>query len=434
MFKQIFAQTRNRREKSGRAWQNLPVLIVLLIISLGLLSPLYGFSKKKPAKKFEFDRQIRVWLGARDNLELHSSGEMIIECYRTGDRAEIYYTSSKINVSSDKSGVSIKDNNGTLAMGLSSVVFRPRFPTVYLDYDEKRYRGNIECDANGDSGSQVRVFNLIDIESYLKGVLPGEIGERTEAEYESVKAQAIAARTYAIWRLSTQKQDKHLKNSIADQVYLGAGAELPLLSKGVEETEGLTMTSEGQPIAAYYHAVCGGSTAPIEKIWDGDKQSHLKGIIDGNYCQWAKTFFWNEEFTATQLKDNLSGYFGNKGELPKKGFGKIVSIKFEKDHSIGRMAEMKVKTTTDEFKVTSDQIRWALKRPSRPGSILPSTRFNASLRTSKGAITGLELVGAGNGHGIGMCQCGAIGRARDKADYKTILEIYYHKIDIEKIY
>jgi stage II sporulation protein D len=434
MFKQIFTEKYHRREKSGRSWQNLPGVIALLIIVLGLFNPLFGLSKKKPPVKFTFDRQIRVHLGGEDSLNISTSGEMIIECYRDGSRAEIYYTSSVIDVNYSRDGLSIADNNGTLARKLSSVIFRPRFPNVFIDYDGKRYRGNIECDANGDSGSKIRVFNLIDIESYLKGVLPGEIGERTEDEYEAAKAQAIAARTYAIWRLSSQRDDKHLKNSIDDQVYLGAGAELPLLNKAVEETEGLIMTYDGRPIAAYYHAVCGGSTAPIEKVWDSEKLPYLKGCVDGDYCQWAKTFFWNETFDAKQLHDNISAYLNKQGELPKKGFGKITSIKFEKDFSIGRMIEMKIKTTTGEFKIESDQIRRALKRPSSPGSILPSTRFNAQVLKSKGSISGLEIVGAGNGHGIGMCQCGAIGRARSGANYEEILNTYYSDIVIEKIY
>ena len=412
----------------------MPGLIALFIVVLGLINPLFGLSKKKPPVKFEFDRHIRVRLGANDSLNISSSGEMIIECYRDSSRAEIYYTSSIIAVNYSRNGLTVSDNNGALALGLSSVLFRPRFPNVFIDYDNKRYRGNIECDANDDSNSKIRVLNLIDIESYLKGVLPGEIGDRTEDEYEAAKAQAIAARTYAIWRLSNQQDDKHLKNSIDDQVYLSADAELPLLNKAVEETEGLIMTYDGRPIAAYYHAVCGGSTAPIEKIWDNEKVSYLKGCVDGDYCQWAKTFFWNENFDGEQLHNNISAYLGKRGELPRKGFGKITSIKFEKDFSIGRMVEIKVKTTTGEFNIASDQIRRALKRPSSPGSILPSTRFNAQVLKSKGSISGLEIVGAGNGHGIGMCQCGAIGRARSGVGYEEILNTYYSNVVIEKIY
>ncbi len=325
------------------------------------------------------------------------------------------------------------DNNGILAIELTTVVFKPRFPNVFLDFDEKRYRGFIECDQSNDN-AHVRVFNLIDIEDYLKGVLPGEIGDRTEDEYEAAKAQAIAARTYAIWKLSTLEFDKHIKNSIDDQLYLGARSELPLLNKAVKETEGMIVTHERLPIACYYHAVCGGSTSPIEKVWESSKIPYLKGTVDGDYCQWAKTFFWNEEFDLETLKSNLGAYFSKKGELPRKGLGRILSIKFKKDHSIGRMVEMNIETTTGEFKVQSDQIRWALKRASSKNGILPSTRFNSRIKKSGGAIIGLELVGAGNGHGIGMCQCGAIGRARDGASCTEIIKTYYNDVTIEKIY
>ena len=393
----------------------------------------FGFSKNKPPEKYVFDRQIKVHLGARDSLAINSSGEMIIECYRNGDRGEIYYTSSVITVKNTRSGMTVVDDNGILAMNLTSAIFKPRFPNVSLNYADKRYKGFIECDLDTETAS-VRVFNLIDIELYLKGVLPGEIGERTEDEYEAAKAQAIAARTYAIWRLSTQNDDKHIKNSIDDQLYLGADAELPSLNKAVEETEGMIMTYDGEPIAAYYHAVCGGSTAPIEKVWESDKIHYLSGAIDGDYCQWAKTFFWSEEFKIDKLQNNLSDYFSKKGKLPKKGLGKIISIKFKKDESIGRMIELRIKTTTDEFKVTEDQIRWAIKKASSNNGILPSTRFNARVLESGGSIIGLELVGAGNGHGIGMCQCGAIGRARAGFSCEDILKTYYKDVVIEKIY
>jgi stage II sporulation protein D len=432
MFKQLRIKKRHGFPESRRAWQNLPgVIAVILILFSG--SFLLSFSKKKPPEKFEFSRQIRVHLGAQDKIELGTSGEMIIECYRDGERGEIYYTSSIISAADSAGGIVINDDNGILATGLSSVIFKPRFPNVFLDFDGNRYRGFIECDVDGDI-SQVRVFNIIDIESYLKGVLPGEIGERSEDEIEAAKAQAIAARTYAIWRLSTQNDDKHLKNSIDDQLYLGAGEELPLLNKAVEETEGLIMTYHDEPIAAYYHAVCGGSTAPIDKVWDSSEISYLQSAVDGDYCQWARTFFWNEKFSIDKLSANLSDYFGQRGELPRKGFGRISSLRFKKDDSIGRMVEFKIKTTTGEFTVEKDQIRWAIKKASSNNGILPSTRFNARILKSAGTLTGLELVGAGNGHGVGMCQCGAIGRARNGFKSDEILHTYYNDISIVKIY
>lgn len=406
---------------------------------------LFGLSKKKPPVRFEFGRQIRVWLGTLDSLAVISSGEMIIECYRNGERAEIYYTSSGIDILRTKkgnryiSGLSIRDNNGFLALKLSAVRFRPRFPNAILNFGDKYYRGNIECLIDLDNSpskslSKIEIYNLVDIEEYLKGVLPGEIGERSEDEFEAVKAQAIAARTYAVWRLSNQLNDKHLKNSIDDQLYLGAGAELPLLNRAVEQTEGMVMTIKGLPIAAYYHAVCGGSTAPVEKIWGGKNPGYLRGTIDGDYCQWAKTYFWTEKYSMRDLSESLSRYFAQKGQFPKKGFGRLMDIEFKEDHSIGRQVEMRVRTSTGNFTVFSDHIRWALRRPSIAGVILPSTRFKARIKKEKGEIKSMVLLGAGNGHGVGMCQCGAIGRARAGQSCVEILKSYYKGIQIEKIY
>jgi len=413
-------------------------LIAILLIGLGFFGcELQAFSGKKPSVRPEFDREIRVHLGAYDTAAVNSSGEIIVECYREGRRAEIFYTSSVIGVFRYRKGLAVRDQNGTLAMGLSLAIFRPRFPNVFLDFGGKRYRGGIECDLDYGEASvdkKVRVFNLIDVELYLRGVLPGEIGDRTPDEFEAAKAQAIASRTYAIWRLSTQATDRHLKSSIEDQLYLGATAEIPLLNEAVEQTSGMIMTYDKKPIAAYYHAICGGSTSPIQKIWGGKRIPYLIGALDGDYCQWARVFFWNEKYKVKDLQESLSKYFGAKGQIPKKGFGRIVLLKFEKDPSLGRMARLEVRTTTGEFVVESDQIRWALSRPSVPGAKLPSTRFNERVIKSKGQIEALELSGAGNGHGVGMCQCGAIGRARAGASCDEILQHYYEGIQIDKIY
>jgi len=408
------------------------VIAVALVLILAIHSDAYP--KNRPPEVMSFSRQVRIHLGERDSLSVNSSGEIIIECYREGKRAELYYTSSLIKAVRTKDGLMIKDNNGILAIELSAVIFKPRFPNVYLDFENKQYKGFIECD-DGQAKSPIRVFNMIDIEQYIKGVLPGEIGDRPETDYEALKAQAIAARTYAIWRLSTQNDgDKHLMNSIDDQLYLGYSKELPLLNKAVEETEGVIMTYNGEPIAAYYHAVCGGSTSPVNEVWDAPASPYLVGIADSNYCQWAKTYNWNETYSIEKLSLNLTDYFAKKNKLPKKGLGKILSIDFIRDDAIGRMVELRIKTTTGEFKVAKDQIRWALKRSNGNGSILPSTRFNANVIKSGDTITKLELIGAGNGHGIGMCQCGAIGRAQNGQTVEQILNAYYKDIIIERIY
>jgi stage II sporulation protein D len=194
------------------------------------------------------------------------------------------------------------------------------------------------------------------------------------------------------------------------------------------------MIEDGQPIAAYYHAVCGGSTAPKEKVWGGEKLSYLMGADDNGFCQWAKSYGWKENYSYDDLNNNIYQYVSAQGSIPPRGFGKITELNFKYDESIKRMSELRVVTTSGEFVIIADKIRWALMRPSVPAAILPSTRFTAQIIWEGGTIKGMVVEGTGNGHGVGMCQCGAIGRARAGSTYDQILHAYYSGIKIEKLY
>lgn len=385
-----------------------------------------------------FDRLIKVHIGDFDTMTVSCEGELVIECYRDNNQSEIFYSSSAINVSDKTNGISLQDENGYFAKALSRVMFRARYPSVFVNIGARRYRGSMLCIADYPSPTDQRlgkmtVFNVVDLEDYLKGVLPSEMGQRNEDEIEALKAQAVAARTYAIWKL-TEGNSSHLKNTIEDQLYLGAGAEMPIHTRAVEATTGIIMTFRGKAIAAYYHAVCGGTTIPREKAWGGEKLPYLKSVDDDSFCVWPKSYAWKESFTPSDLNVNLGQYFGSIDKLPARGFGKIININFKEDKNTGRMIEMKVETSTGVFKAEGDKVRWALKRPSVPGAILPSTKFKAALIVSAGAITALDIEGTGNGHGVGMCQCGAIGRARVGQSYSEILNAYYKDIKIGKIY
>ncbi len=390
------------------------------------------------AEEANYSRQVRVILAQTSNPKLSAPGEFIIETWRENQPADIYYSSSSIEVDADRSGFMVRDENGVFARGLSHLYFRPRFPNQVLGYGDKIYKGTIECrivslPENSRDKAKIAVINVVDMEDYLKGVLPAELGQRAENEFEALKAQAVAARTYAIWRLYSDGGG-HLQPTIEDQVYLGAGAEFPLHNMAVEETEGLVMVHKNEPIAAYYHAVCGGSTIGREKAWGGKRMPYLKQVDDSLYCSWAKSYSWAENFELNDLNINLSNYLAEQGRLPAKGFGRLIDIQFHQDVQSRRMSEMVIQTSTGTFKIGSDKIRWALRRKSPPGAILPSTRFDAFASRQGKEILSLTLEGKGNGHGVGMCQCGAIGRARAGQDWEKILKTYYKGIKFRKIY
>lgn len=381
-----------------------------------------------------FDREIPVLLGSATEIDIGISGSAVLECYRGVRLSEIYYSSSDIHFAYSDIGIELRDENGVLTIGLAEIRCIPRNESTLISYGGRSYRGYFRAVYRYDPG-EVMLVNVVDLELYLAGVLPGEIGERTPEEFEAAKAQAVAARTYAVWRIAAGGSQGMLFPTIADQVYLGKDAEIELLTKAVLETAGEILTYEKKPIAAYYHAVCGGETLPVEEAWpDKEPTSYLQGTGDDDYCSWAKTYSWSEIFEPSILKKNLERYFIGRGLADSGDFDNLIDIEFFEDNTGDRIELMEITTDKAVFDIERDQIRRALGRPSIPGAILPSTRFKAEIsRTFDGQIS-LLLSGRGNGHGVGLCQCGTIGRARAGQKYDRILKSYYKGARIEKIY
>jgi len=158
------------------------------------------------------------------------------------------------------------------------------------------------------------------------------------------------------------------------------------------------------------------------------------GEEDRDYCRWAKTYSWIETFDLETLSGNLERYFVEKGIAYPGDFDHLFDVEFHTDKETNRVLKMEIFTESNIFTVECDQIRWALGRPSKPGAILPSTRFAAKVIVSENVFAGLEIAGVGNGHGVGACQCGFIGRARDGQKYDDMLEKYYRGAKLVRIY
>lgn len=381
-----------------------------------------------------FNREIPVQLSEGDEMTIGIRGEAVLECYRGVKLSEIFYFADDIVIKYHENGLEVADEDGPIAIGLAEIRCKPRLETSHLVFSGHAYRGYLRA-IYKDSPNEIQLVNVIDIEDYLKGVLPGEIGDRTPAEYEAVKAQAVAARTYAVWKMTDSSSSRRLQATIADQLYTGYDSEKEFLTRGIEETAGEILTYKDHPVATYYHAVCGGHTAPIEKIWpEKHPTSYLEGVDDQDFCSWAKSYSWTENYSLEQLREAFEKYFAGKGLAQQGAFDRIQDISFRRNTETGRVDQMQVSTSTGVYNEECDRIRWAIGRASIPGAILPSTHFNYNLEMAGDTLIGLQINGTGNGHGIGMCQCGAIGRARAGFKYDEILKHYYKHVKIAKIY
>jgi len=300
----------------------------------------------------------------------------------------------------------------------------------FVTWNGKRYRGDIVI---GDSG----VTNRLSMDSYLRGVVPLEIGNRTAAEFAAVQSQAVAARTYAYKHL-TPARDFDMYSTVQDQVYGGVDAEKPQSDSAIATTADVVVLYNGRPITTPYHSTCGGSTAAVSEVWyNQSDEPYLRPVSDkipGSdkfYCDPSPRFAWKQNYDAESLKAVMEKYLASYTNAPKSGLGRITDIREQGRTKSGRIAALAVQTESGTYTLRGNDIRFVLRDPK--GAILNSTYFNFEQAKSNGGVSALNIDGRGYGHGIGMCQWGAIGRARAGQDFRTILETYYPGTTIGRI-
>jgi stage II sporulation protein D len=164
--------------------------------------------------------------------------------------------------------------NGFLLAGRGSLPLRiqgesltamPATRDGFLEVDGDAYRGYLEI-KNGSRA--LTVVNVVNLEDYLQGVVPAELSPDAFPEKEALKAQAIAARTYAAKRMGEYASEGYdICATPACQVYRGYGAERPLSNAAVAETEGEILTFDGEPVEALYTSTCGGRTENAENVF-----------------------------------------------------------------------------------------------------------------------------------------------------------------------
>ena len=157
------------------------------------------------------------------------------------------------------------------------VVFAPEDPDLHpVRYNEKPYRGRIEVFAN--TKGTLTVVNVVPLEEYVRGVVPNELSPGGWPELEALKAQAVAARTYAVSNLGRfASQGYDLTPDTRSQVYGGRATEHPLTDRAVAETRGRILTYKGAPVNALYTSTCGGRTEDGENIFGGGAVAYLRG-------------------------------------------------------------------------------------------------------------------------------------------------------------
>ncbi len=306
-----------------------------------------------------------------------------------------------------------------------------------LALNGRHYRGELSIIVHDTA---LLIVNRLRVEDYLRGVVPLEIGTRSAAEVAAVEAQAVAARSYSYARMAEGGVRSYdLVGTVMDQVYGGADVETALTDIAVASTGRLVLRYAGRVVSAPYSANCGGSTAAPSEVWHGARdQPYLQPVsdripgTDRFYCDIGPRFRWSRTLDRDALSAAMVRYTRTVADGGSGRPGGIRDLAIEGRTPSGRVRALAVETDGGRYVLRGNEIRFTMR--SAGGEILNSTYFSLeSERDGSGSLARVTFHGTGNGHGIGMCQWGAIGRARAGQDYRTILQSYFPGTTIETV-
>ncbi len=370
--------------------------ISFLLLSGGILFPLALGAKA--------NENIRVLI-ARTNVPLTIQGQgLALGDLQTG---RLLFKNQRSN-----SLVVKREKGALLKVGGQKVAARSFFLTAgggSMGINGRRYHNRLRISPgpNGD----IWVVNELPMESYLAGLINCEIS--SQWPMETIKAQAVVARTYATfqkWNRGGELYD--VDSTVADQVYEGVEKEDERSHQAVRETAGELLLFGGAPIFSVYHSCCGGRTDTAQHLWAGD-YPYLKSI-PCNYCLDSPHFIWNYQISQVNLAKTL-GMLGLWGS-------QVHDVAIGQRNESKRVVQLTIQSDREQMKISGKEFRRVLGYDS-----IRSTPF-----VVKEENGGFLFSGLGWGHGVGLCQWGARGMADAGENYQAILRYYYPNVAIGK--
>ena len=289
------------------------------------------------------------------------------------------------------------------------------------------YRGKIQISSSENS---IHLINIISLEDYVKGVLAKEMptGQGNE-NFEALKALAVCIRTYAVKKLQNGNIYFDLYADTRDQVYGGLDSENEITNKAVDETKSMVLKYSNAIATLYYHSTCGGYTESSENVFTKEALPYLQSIKDGEnpYCKISPRFKWEEKYSKEEIINRLKDY-----GLLNDDYYSLEDFSVVGRYKSGRVSELEIRVNdeNDNEKILTlkgNEIR-SILRTSDNKSILWSTMFDVSMNSNS-----ITLTGNGFGHGVGLCQWGAIAMSKKGKNFDEILQHYYPGTQLSKL-
>jgi stage II sporulation protein D len=432
--------------------------------STGITVSFTGFSQKAKngfnLQEMKGTKKLAVFKSTSEMRRGASSSYEIIKTFKAGEGAD--YNSSFTNSAGEVwYNVTSGSSSGWVLGSTATLSDVPSLAIAKVN-NNLSYRGSFYLDPNG---SKVQLINKLDMEDYLKGVVPSEMP--ASWHMEALKAQAIAARSYAANMMM-------LTSTAASQVYKGYSGENSRTNAAIKETEGLMVKYNGKPIQTFFHSTSGGKTANVGDVWNSN-QSYFPYLVSVNDPYEESEYSnWNETFPASTI-------------LQKFGFSSsavLYDISLEKTGANGEVRGVTVTSSEGTKTIKGNELEIRKLFPLNDASVYNSlysnwfdmtvtksgtsmevqttsgtspiadlkgqtvqtssgqvvlTESKASIQTSSGIITNegtgissVTLNGKGWGHRIGMSQYGAKGFAEHGYTATQIITHYFKGTTVSK--
>lgn len=369
------------------------LFVVVLAAALSAPRPVHGGTSPV----------VRVLLEEQARRAVITGSSMVVEAPGKNGWETVIKGTRRAGFTASKGSVALEGHNG------GSPAFRVRPGQGMLTYAGRQHKGSLIVRA---SAGGLMVVSHMSLEAYLPGVVNGEID--SSWPLEAVKAQVVASRSYALFRMTEGAPYFDVRPDITDQVYAGPHSEDERAVEAVAETRGQALYRDGKPFQAFFHSTCGGSTTSAADVW-GVPQPVQEAVSCGQ-CQDAPYARWTlslDAGTVVRTVRALDPYAED-----------VRSLGIHRRSVDGRVQTLFVETGRGRILVDAGEFRKVLGYRR-----LPSTRFSLGRSGQK-----IVFTGEGYGHGVGLCQWGARGSALSGKDYLQILRKYYPGTELRQAY
>jgi SpoIID/LytB domain protein len=312
------------------------------------------------------------------------------------------------------------------------------------------------------------LVNAVPIETYLRGVVPHEIGPG--APVPAIEAQAILARTYALRNLRRFAIDDYeLCADTQCQVYRGLTGTAPVTDRAIVATSGQVLTYQNELVDALYSSTTGGVTAPFSDVWNGPDRPYLRSVVDSVNGVWNldqkplnseeniraflaldrgfneetwRLFRWRNDSSLTDIAQDLKTFLGRR-QHPMAGLRQVTEMRVVERAASGRVQALEIDTDLGTVRLEKDEIVRVLAAPRSllfyidpiydTATQADSGASNNQATPTGPAIKGYRFVGGGWGHGVGLSQTGAYNLGNLGWSHGRILQFYYPGTTLQPI-